>query len=88
MAKRAKKSTKEASDALTAVEEALKIDFGHEAEADADAAADPYASDTSFEVEPKIASRPAIAPSSPPANDSPCQQDQPKTTRPSSHKVL
>ena len=72
MAKRAKKSTKETSDALSAVEEALKIDFGQEASADV---ADELYGRSS---EPSIdrsgsstgnGSRDVLSPSAPAAND-------------------
>ena len=67
MAKRASKSSKTNDDALSAVEEALKIDFGQEA--DADSADDPY---SDFNYEPEEPTRPAretFAPASAPAND-------------------
>ena len=85
MAKRASKSTKSADDALSAVEEALKIDFGQEADADSadelladlSAASDLDMPDDDFEEDdrPTVSDRePAsrretIAPKAPAAND-------------------
>ena len=68
MARRATKKTEASDEALSAVEEALKIDFGQEA--DADAADDPYAGTDSVAAQtPVRETRQVVAPSSPPAND-------------------
>ena len=67
MAKRVSKSSKTTDETLSAVEEALKIDFGQEASADA--ADDPYGDFAAFETNDPAPTRTVLSPSSPAAND-------------------